>query len=458
MNGYSSKARWAEIAASMDQVARYTAEELATWQLAQLQSLLEHHCKEESPYAAHLARTGVKPGWQPQSLEEFVGLLPVIDKDFLRAGRFDLYPATNAPVTIVSTSGTTSMAACIPHNHESLLTGLGENFARAFIAGGIGDGERHWLTGHWDLVEEKYPLTATGSFLSMYWLSQLTGERALLHNSQISLDDAIAEAVAFQPTIISSSPNLLTRLARAMIERGHCLKVRALLYGGAAATDEQRCFWDQAFQPQQRIAFYPTTDAGAIGVSPCDTGLYECFSETHFVEILDDDDKPVEVGERGYLTVTAYASLAAPIIRYRVGDFVTYEGTKQGRLLVSGISREKELAIGDALLPFAVIESWTARARADGHEIRAVQAVCRSTGRGQDLLVIRLVGASAPAVVERWMRTVIEEVPQLSDSLSEGSVAGLVFEFVDEGEFEEKFKIPACVDERPSATTDKGVR
>jgi phenylacetate-CoA ligase len=432
----------------MKRVAHCDPEQREAWQLAKLQTTMVHHRRIGGAYAAMLQSVGIGPEWELRSLED-LSAVPTIDKEFLRDHRYHEQPATDLPVTIVTTSGTTSLATYIPHNEESLRSGLGDNFVRAFVAAGISEHERFWLTGHWDISEHEFSLGATGSFLSMYWLQELLGESVLLHNSQLDVSDALRLAVAFRPTVIASSPNLLTRLAQAALEWKWKPNVEAVLYGGAAATDEHRATWNEVFSPSKVIAFYPTTDAGAIGVSSNDDGVYETFTETHFVEILDGSGNAVEVGQRGHLVVTSYASMAAPLVRYKVGDIVTFEGFHQGRVQVSGIRRERDIVIGDALLPLSVVEGWSEKAHAKGYAVRAIQLVCRSTKLGKDLLIIRLIDTETPEDLERWLRGALVEIPQLRVSLAGGEVVGPVFEIAERDAFDDKFKIPAFVDERP---------
>lgn len=107
--------------------------------------------------------------------------LPLIDKGFLRDEKFGNSPGTTAPVTIVSTSGTTSVAAEIPHNESMLRTGLGGNFARALLLGGLTE-DRWCLVGHWNESSTDTNVRVTGSFLSMAWLASELGTAPLFRN------------------------------------------------------------------------------------------------------------------------------------------------------------------------------------------------------------------------------------------------------------------------------------
>ncbi len=135
-----------------------------------------------------------------------------------------------------------------------------------------------------------------------------------------------------------------------------------------------------ALDPRRVIGFYPTTDAGAIGVSPADDGVYQCFTETHHVEVVDEAGRQVGSGERGSVVVTAYDNLAAPLVRYRVSDRVTYCGRWRNRVLLVDIARQGEAALGDTLVPLAYILAWPAWLAAAGHSVAAVQLARRFIG------------------------------------------------------------------------------
>jgi hypothetical protein len=110
--------------------------------------------------------------------------------------------------------------------------------------------------------------------------------------------------------------------------------------------------------------------------------------------------------------------MAAPIIRYKVGDIVTLDGFQFGRVKVSEIRRAREIAIGDCLLPLSVVEGWPEEARACGHAVRSIQLLCRTGEQGIDQIVVRLIGAESPAAIEQWIRGAMMEIPQLRDTAS----------------------------------------
>jgi phenylacetate-coenzyme A ligase PaaK-like adenylate-forming protein len=430
----------------MVRLARSAPAAVRRWQLDRVLAVVSHHRRVDGPYSRLLAEADIPEHWRPNDLADLAAI-PPIDKQFLRTGGFAQRPAVDAPVTVVSTSGTTSDAVAVPHTADSLRAGLGDNFGRAFVAAGVGFPQRPWLVGHWEESAREANVRVSGSYISMTWLAEVAAS-ALLRNSTSPAAVIVEEAVAFAPTVVASSPNLLATLAHAALAKGHHFGLRAVLYGGAAATEEHRVLWQRAFAPAQMIAFYPTTDAGALGVSPEDSGVYQTFTETHLVEVLDDAGHHVGIGERGRLAVTAYRSLAAPIIRYQVGDSVVYEGTEANRVLISSIRRLTDAAIGDTLVPLEVIDAWTSALTGLGHVLSAVQLVCRTDAAARDQPVVRLVGAASPSrQLEEDALGLLRAITQLHHEIRHGSVAPPIVEFVD-STVDSPFKSRSFVDER----------
>ncbi|MBQ8679073.1 MAG: hypothetical protein IJ530_04850 [Treponema sp.] len=75
---------------------------------------------------------------------------------------------------------------------------------------------------------------------------------------------------------------------------------------------------------------------------------YYCSPYYGYVEVLDENNNQVEVGEIGEVVVTAfYRTYEQPFIRYRTGDLVKYGGTKNGIVCLSGLKgRKGEYIVG----------------------------------------------------------------------------------------------------------------
>jgi hypothetical protein len=275
----------------------------------------------------------------------------------------------------------------------------------------------------------------------------------MLSNSHEELPAMVHDGRAFEPTVLASSPNILSGIARQCLSAGISIDLNAVLYGGAAASESARSLWNEAFRPKRVVAFLPTTDAGALGVSPKDDDVYACFTETHLVEIVDHDGRHVQPGEDGDLVVTAFQSLAAPVIRYRVGDRATYQGTRNNRALITKVRRIAEAAIGDSMVPFSDIESWTDALHTAGYRVAGVQLVCRLAADGRDQPVIRVINAEYDEGITARVIGLFRSSPQMDHEIEVGAIRHPEVEYSLLPEADTAFKIRPFVDERPRADT-----
>ena len=92
---------------------------------------------------------------------------------------------------------------------------------------------------------------------------------------------------------------------------------------------------------------YSASELGPIAVQCSDFEHYHVQSEAVFVEILNDDNTPSCPGHVGRVVVTSHHNLAAPMIRYELGDLVEVgEDCKCGRglpVLTKIIGRQRNL-------------------------------------------------------------------------------------------------------------------
>lgn len=168
------------------------------------------------------------------------------------------------------------------------------------------------------------------------------------------------------------------------------------------------------------------------------------------IEVLGDDGHHVPAGSRGDVVVTQFGARAAPIIRYRIGDRATYLGWAGGRLLLSGIERAAEAAIGSTLVPYSDLQTWAPRLAVQDPSVVAVQLVrTYSPGDQREQPVVRVIGGVADARLATAARALLDDFPQLTGEVASGELAGPRVEFRDPpATLAGHWKIPLYVDER----------
>jgi hypothetical protein len=312
------------------------------------------------------------------------------------------------------------------------------------VMSGAGRGHRHWGIEHRPDGQEQ---GVTGSSISMAWLARHGKDNALVTVATDPLDEQLRRAMAFEPDTISGSPGFLQQIARTAA----ALHPTLLLYGGAALADTDAERLRACFPGARLTAFYPTTEAGALGVARAGDGVYRTFSETHLIEIVDTSGRPVAVGSRGDVVVTQFDAWAAPIIRYRVGDRATYRGWHRGRLLLSDIERSAEAAIGSTLVPYRDLVTWAPRLAARDPSVVAVQLVrAHSRGDRREQPVVRVIGrVGAATELAAAALILLEDFPQIASEIASGELAPALVEFREPpASLAAHWKIPLYVDER----------
>jgi phenylacetate-CoA ligase len=68
------------------------------------------------------------------------------------------------------------------------------------------------------------------------------------------------------------------------------------------------------------LDLYSLNEAGPIAVADPATGGHVLLQPGMYLEILDDDDRPVPPGQRGEITLTGGFNFCLPLLRYRTGD------------------------------------------------------------------------------------------------------------------------------------------
>jgi hypothetical protein len=369
------------------------------------------------------------------------GQLPIVDKAFLTAQEYASRPAVDAPVLILETSGTTSSVVAVPHTAESVRRTLGENFLRALRLGGLRSGNRVWGIEH--RLDSSH---LTGSQLSFRWLHDQMPDKVVVTETSQPIADHLDVLRAWRPDCIASAPGFLVRLASTLDEAAPPTAV--VLYGGAALAPAAKRIVVAALRPGRLVGFYPTTDTGALGVSPTDNGVYRCFSETHLVEVVDADGRHVAEGQEGDLLVTALDNPAAPLIRYRIGDRVRYLGRRRGRVLVSDIRRYADATLGATNIPIADLATWTERLQSVDPSVVAVQLVRASDTAGRDRPVLRVTTPSRSLDLPAAALRLLADYPQVMHEVATGDLAEPTVEVVTpEQSLRGRWKLPVFVDE-----------
>lgn len=129
----------------------------------------------------------------------------------------------------------------------------------------------------------------------------------------------LAERLAsFAPAALYGLPSALLETARAADDAGKRIRPESVFTSGELLTDSVR------EELQHRLAtrvydVYGCSETKEIAFE-CRAGRLHINMDVVYVEVLDDDARPVPTGEEGHITVTLLVNRAMPLIRYQPGD------------------------------------------------------------------------------------------------------------------------------------------
>lgn len=404
--------------------------------------LLRHHVLAPNPaYRRLIRRSGVTVPVNPEI--DLLPSLPLTDKAFLRDSGYATQPAAEV-FRVVATSGSTQSAVRVPHNYEMSRATLGDNFLRLFRLNDIALRGTVYGVGHWEPGEEN-----TGSYLTFHFMSQVLPD-FVMASTRDALEEHADRIQRLSPGVLASSPAFLGRLARYCLETKREHSIGTIIFGGAPLLQDDEAAIRQAFKPELIRGFYATTDAGALAAE-IGGGVYWTFSETHIIEVLDGNGHHVAPGERGRIAVTALDSLAAPIIRYLVGDEVTFCGRSEDgvRVALRDIKRVGEAIVADAKIPLADIDRWRDRFYEHGLRVSAVQLVRRRVQDGREhlLMKVELRGGNRRDAADLALALLMEN-PQVRYLVTNGEIPLPEIVIAEPGELLGRgFKVPVFVDE-----------
>lgn len=99
---------------------------------------------------------------------------------------------------------------------------------------------------------------------------------------------------------------------------------KSLALGGSSLSTSARKELEDMFPRATIFKTYGTTESGSVAFQNNDisgTNKYIIDTDHHYVEILDEDGKPVKIGSEGEITITnVWKDSGIPLLRYRTGD------------------------------------------------------------------------------------------------------------------------------------------
>ena len=259
-------------------------------------------------------------GLKPEDMETSEDLvkLPILTKQLIR-NNFSDFVAQDFPkrqLMLRSTGGSTGEPLEFLRTKHDFYNWGSAAELRAYGWAGYELGKKCAL------LWETYPYKSTIEKFTRTLTSLL--ERIVVFNAlEISVDKLPLLAnrlVSFQGGFIRGYPTAIYLLAR-FIEREGKSKIRpkAIITSGEQLYDFQRELYFKVFKCEA-YSHYGSNEAHAIASECSEHSGYHISAENVIIEIVNDEGRPVPVGEEGRILVTNLHNYAMTFIRYETGD------------------------------------------------------------------------------------------------------------------------------------------
>lgn len=250
-------------------------------------------------------------------VESAILRFPIIEKTFLKANseRF-LSKVRISSTKVINTSGTTGTPLRVKVSTESLQRNY--VFFHKFLAeAGVSEFSRSATFAGRVLVpngQKRPPFWRVNRAMNTLLLSSY-------HISKETAEDYIDALSRFAPDFIDSYPSAIFELANLAlnlnIKRNFSLK--AIITSSETLSDFQRSVIERYFGCPV-FDYYGSAEQSVLAFQVPGRSSYVVPAEYCLVEVLDSDDRPVDIGEKGRIICTGFINKNMPLIRYDIGD------------------------------------------------------------------------------------------------------------------------------------------
>ena len=313
--------------------AIFEADSLAAWthglvhreripglSLAQARSSQPEQLSARLRYLVHRARECAYYTDLPdiKGIEE-ISTLPVMDKDALAAATLPegraLYSGAPASGEVLRSGGSSGAPRYVVSSLEDwenmvreavpLLFDLGlrpgTRLINTLFGGGLYGG---LTTSVCELSRMPVQCYTTGQIVTVDDLLMLTDDR-------------------FEADAILGQPALILPLLREAKARRPELSVEKILYGGTPMSESDKVWLREELGATTIASVLAANDGAQLGYQCAHLSgtRHHLIEDFNHIEVVDDENRPVESGHEGHLLVTSLQKFEAPLLRYRIGDY-----------------------------------------------------------------------------------------------------------------------------------------
>lgn len=286
---------------------KWTAEEIQEFQRRSLQRVLKH-ARATVPYYADYPAIDIRT---PEDIKQ----LPVLTRETVRGNShlFVTRGAMNGECIRVGTTGTTGASLHVRYTEAEARRNWAFHMRRWAWAGVGPRSPRVTFFGSRVIPPERR--------VPPFWTHNLIERQTLasiFHLSESNAPHYIRFLQGQRGKVLEGFPSVLAILADFILKEGQSIPMRAVFTDGEPLYPQLRDSIEQAFATRIFDLYGNTELCGLI--QECEKGRLHVQPDYAYLEILDEDNRPLEAGEEGFLVWTGFINETMPLIRYRIGD------------------------------------------------------------------------------------------------------------------------------------------
>lgn len=297
----------------------YSEQQLKTIQDKKLQDLIEHAYHHVPYYRILFDENNISPK-DIQNTDD-LKKIPVLTKQILRERYQDLIADDSNKYNpyINKTSGSTGTPLRFVQDKNTSIARFAFFWRAKRMAG-----YRPYM--RWAQIDQMH-LQENG---------KLWGYSLVLNSLQIAaeaINDKTCEKIfnkliRFKPKIIRGYPSAIYLLANYAHRnnRRYPHKLKSIITYSETLHDFQRALIENVFGCQ--VYDFYTMWEGVCLISECSHQIKHQHADFSYMELLDENNQRVAIGEKGEITATAFYNVSMPFIRYKTGDIAVLSGEK----------------------------------------------------------------------------------------------------------------------------------
>lgn len=131
--------------------------------------------------------------------------------------------------------------------------------------------------------------------------------------------------LGMKPAYLYGMPSTITTMAHELLKTGNRFaEITQVLTAGETLQDWQRDLFKTAYQDAKVVDRYSAEEFGYIAMQCPRANHLHVIAPSVYIEILNENNEPCEIGELGRVVVTGLHTFAQPLIRYEIGDLARW--------------------------------------------------------------------------------------------------------------------------------------